>query len=441
MIKNDKQQGTPFVDYTDTLANILALTNVSIGAHAVATNNPTAPFGVYTSGGWHFYTTGSSGGVNPAIQDEGVPLGTPSTYNFVGGGVDVSISGTVIRIHVTGTNQLHNSLQSLQGGTGSQYYHLSQPEWSTVIGLIYPSPIEYIQDYASSLFTGSNNGNISFSYSDPSGTVGVSVVIPNEICEGRLTLESGTSVSSSDQTAKTTIFFTRHNGNRVALYINGGWQFRTLTQVSLSLSGFTTGKNNDIFAYDNAGTLAIERVEWTSDSARATAITLQDGVYVKSGDVTRRYIGTFRTSATGQCEDSISKRYVWNYNSCVERRLQVTASSSHTWVTGTVRNWNADATLRVEFVVGVVESDIFVTILNDLTSAAGASSSAGCIGLGINSTSTMSAISYWASAFRGRSSNNTVFSPTLGYNFVQLLESGLSGVTFQVAQTSMNLKG
>lgn len=38
------------------------------------------------------------------IQDEGVPKGTGTVLNFVGAGVDVSISGSVARVFVTGTN-------------------------------------------------------------------------------------------------------------------------------------------------------------------------------------------------------------------------------------------------------------------------------------------------------------------------------------------------
>lgn len=52
MISNDKQMGTPFVDYTDTKANIEAIPSPRFGAHAVATDNPTAPFGVYIGIGW-----------------------------------------------------------------------------------------------------------------------------------------------------------------------------------------------------------------------------------------------------------------------------------------------------------------------------------------------------------------------------------------------------
>lgn len=61
MKRNDVQLGTPFVDYTDTKSNIEALPSMRLGAHAVATDNPTAPFGVYTGAGWHWYSTGSVG--------------------------------------------------------------------------------------------------------------------------------------------------------------------------------------------------------------------------------------------------------------------------------------------------------------------------------------------------------------------------------------------
>lgn len=47
--------------------------------------------------------TGTSGGGNLTIWDEGIPLGTATTLNFVGNGVDVSISGSVARVHISGS--------------------------------------------------------------------------------------------------------------------------------------------------------------------------------------------------------------------------------------------------------------------------------------------------------------------------------------------------
>ncbi len=47
---------------------------------------------------------------------------------------------------------------------------------------------------------------------------------PAGLCEGRLTLTSGSPVVSGDQTAKTTVYFTPYKGNRISLYNGSGWR-------------------------------------------------------------------------------------------------------------------------------------------------------------------------------------------------------------------------
>lgn len=52
----------------------------------------------------HPINTGSGGGLSSvATQDEGVPKGNVTTFNFVGSVVDVSVSGSVARVFVTGS--------------------------------------------------------------------------------------------------------------------------------------------------------------------------------------------------------------------------------------------------------------------------------------------------------------------------------------------------
>lgn len=263
-----------------------------------------------------------------------------------------------------------------------------------------------------------------------------------DFVQGRLTLESGVAVSTTDQTAKTSLYYTPYGGNRISLYTGTIWEHYSFTEKSLSLSGYTAGKNYDIFGYISSGELALESLVWTNDSTRGTALTTQNGILVKSGATTRRYLGTIRiTGTTGQCESSISKRFVYNYYNRVSRGLQVTGSTSHTNTNTSAAMWNSDSTMMFEFVTGVTEDQCFITLLNDSLCAATSSSSQGCVGLGINSTSTLSAVSYWANAHRARSSNNTIFTPSTGYNYIALLERGLTGVTFYVAQSSMLLNG
>lgn len=55
----------------------------------------------------HITPTGSSGGAGISsvnIQDEGAPAGTSTTFNFVGPGVDATVSGSVVRVSVPGVS-------------------------------------------------------------------------------------------------------------------------------------------------------------------------------------------------------------------------------------------------------------------------------------------------------------------------------------------------
>lgn len=154
----------------------------------------------------------------------------------------------------------------------------------------------------------------------PSGSGGGSVL--NTIINGRLTLTSATPVTTSDVTGASTIYFTPYRGGNVSLYNGTSWQSHTLTEVSLALSGLTSGKNYDVFLYNNSGTLTLElSAAWTNDTTRADAIALQNGVVIKSGFSTRRLVGTIRTTGTTTTESSRAKRFVSNLYNEVELSL------------------------------------------------------------------------------------------------------------------------
>lgn len=189
-------------------------------------------------------------------------------------------------------------------------------------------------------------------------------------CEGRLTLESGVAVSTTDQTAKTTVYFTPYRGTNISVYDGSDWNIFTFSELSLSISSYTADTNFDIFIYDNSGTLTLESVAWTDDTTRATALTTQDGVYVKSGATTRRYLGTIRTtSSTGQCEDSEDRRFVWSYYNQVKKHQQARVSSPlHTYATQAYRPFKNSTVVgetRYEFVVGL---DTYATTKHNLHS-------------------------------------------------------------------------
>jgi hypothetical protein len=165
------------------------------------------------------------------------------------------------------------------------------------VGIGVSSPTEKIHVSGNALITGSIINKIN-----------------NRICDGRLTLESGVPISTTDQTSKTTIFFTPYQGNAISLYDGSQWKYLHFAETSVSLGTLIANTNYDIFAYDNSGTLALEiGPAWTNDTTRSTAIVLQDGIYVRSGSTTRRYLGTFRTVTTTTTESSLSRRFLWNF--------------------------------------------------------------------------------------------------------------------------------
>jgi len=158
---------------------------------------------------------------------------------------------------------------------------------------------------------------------------------------GRLTLESGVPVSSSNQIAKTNIYYTPTIHNVIVLWDGASWVPVEFAEYTLALGTLTASKNYDVFAYLSAGSLALEVLVWTDDSTRATAVTLQDGRYCKSGDKTRLLLGTFYTSSTTTTEDTENNRYVGNVYNRVRRIVTASCTSSHTYTTATLREWNS----------------------------------------------------------------------------------------------------
>lgn len=158
---------------------------------------------------------------------------------------------------------------------------------------------------------------------------------------GRLTLESGVPVSSTDQLAKTNIYYTPTIHNIIVLWDGASWVPVEFAEYILALGTLTASKNYDVFAYLSAGVLTLEALVWTDDSTRATAVTLQDGRYCKSGDKTRLLLGTFYTASTTTTEDSANNRYVANVYNKKPRIVKSFSTTSHTYTTATSREFNA----------------------------------------------------------------------------------------------------
>ena len=166
---------------------------------------------------------------------------------------------------------------------------------------------------------------------------------------GRLTLESGVPVSTTDQSAKTTIYYTPFVHNIISLWDGANWVPTEFTETSLALGTITSAKPYDVFAYLSGGVLTLELLAWTSDLVRATAVTIQDGRYCKSGDKTRLLLGSFYTTSTTTTADTARQRLVGNvYNTVIRGMFYASGAASHSYASATRRYWNNTSVSRLE---------------------------------------------------------------------------------------------
>lgn len=267
-----------------------------------------------------------------------------------------------------------------------------------------------------------------FSFLGGSAAVAGSETVNMGVCQGRLTLTTGTPVTTSDVTAATTVYFTPFRGELVALYTGAAWTYHTLTELSVSVPA-TTNTMYDVFLDYNGGTPQLATTAWTNDTTRATALTTQDGVYVQTGNTDWRFLGCFRTTgSSGQTEDSLTKRYVFNYYNRVQRSLRrIDTTNSWSWSTASFQQANASTANQVDVVTGVSEDAINLTVIGQFTNS-GATIRYATVGIGVDSTSANS-----ASVFAYVGGTNTVVGntsatynaiPAVGRHYYAWLEYG-----------------
>lgn len=184
----------------------------------------------------------------------------------------------------------------------------------------------------------------------------------SRLAEGRLTLTSNTPVLTNNVVTATTLYYTPYVGNRISLYETDRWNTYTFSELSLSLTGLTTDTNYDVFIYNNLGTLTLEAVAWSNSgsgtSLRASALTWKDGVRVKQSD-NRKYLGSFRTIATGQTEFSFVQQNVLtpvrplviNEFNKVKYEIKFVDNTNSAYITNTWRNWRASTNARIDLLI------------------------------------------------------------------------------------------
>jgi len=169
--------------------------------------------------------------------------------------------------------------------------------------------------------------------------------------------------------------------------------------------------------------------------ARQTALVKQDGVLVKSGTTTRRYLGSFLTSSTTTTEDSLAKRYVFNYYNRLRRPLRrQDTTDTWTYTTATYQQANASASNQVEVFVGFAESLLEASVHANAANTNTGVAIAAAIGEDVTNAKSSACVtnfSYTALANAYVSASAAVrLYPTVGYHAYLWLEfSAATGTT------------
>lgn len=133
---------------------------------------------------------------------------------------------------------------------------------------------------------------------------------------------------------------------------------RIWTVVNTTTNTFTLAGSVGNGTYTSGGTW------YQVPASRSNALVRQDGVLVKAGASTRRYLGTAMTTSTsGETEDSRLRRFLFNAEHQIQRPLiQIDTTNSWTYNTATYRPANNNIDNRVQVVVGVDGSMVQLTV-------------------------------------------------------------------------------
>jgi hypothetical protein len=214
---------------------------------------------------------------------------------------------------------------------------------------------------------------------------------------------------------------------------NGTFRVSAITANTFTLQTLVAANPSAPGAYTSGGTW----VKKYSGTARATALTTQNGVYVKTGDATRRYVGTICINdAGGQTDDTVLERLVYSYVNYKTQRLRVVDATS-TWTYGTA-TWRATRNSlenRLDFVIGVPEHMIEAV-------GSGTTATSGLIGSGVGidqfATSdaqigdSVGAVANHSGTARGIYTGY----PSAGLHYAQRMEINLAGTGTMLGSTT-----
>lgn len=159
--------------------------------------------------------------------------------------------------------------------------------------------------------------------------------INNNVFNARLSLSANNSTIDGSGTV---LYLTPHNGSTLSLYNGSSWQtIQTSSRTVANFSSLTPNTIYDVFGFLSGGNISFELVAWNMhdpsypnpeeplispwNSYRNVALGKINGVYCKSGNSTRRYIGTIKTGSTAFI-DNESNRLICNFYNKIQKNIR-----------------------------------------------------------------------------------------------------------------------
>lgn len=192
---------------------------------------------------------------------------------------------------------------------------------------------------------------------------------------GRLSLASGTPVTTTDVTGATTVYYVPLRHDKVPIYNGATWALHSIgsgisqatTDSTKSPAAVAANSNYDLFVWLDGSTVTLSRGPlWSSATSRGsgagtTELEQVDGrwvnrVAITNGPAAQRglYVGTIRSDGLSQARDSAAHRHVWNTYNRVRRVMRVIeTSNSWNYTTDVWRQANNTSANQLDYVQGL----------------------------------------------------------------------------------------
>lgn len=281
---------------------------------------------------------------------------------------------------------------------------------------------------------------------------------------GRLTLVSGAPVLTTDQTAKTVIYYTPYVSDGVPIYDGSFWTQKPFTELTLNLdsSNHLSGSLYDVFVWNNAGTVSIGTgPAWSSTISRgtgagATELERKNGIWTNKNSITLKngagsgtsaiaantatYVGSFYATANGQTGMAFkpapanggSNNILGLYNAYNRVRI---ISVNHDNAGGDGNSWTYNSAIwrkknnsnsnRISQIDGLGESSLYVNFYQYCSPGSGST-----VNIGVVQDSTTATPSFGAQAFNNLAvmvNGGDTFIPSLGFHYEQMMEARVEG--------------